>query len=64
MAMTTTIRRLELTDILLETDAPYIGRNPWAMRPVCQVVGNIKILPADLIAARTTINAERFFQWS
>lgn len=63
------VREMELRDIVLETDCPYLTpaphrgeRNESAyVRYVCEKVAEIKGLTPEEVAAQTTDNAERLF---
>ena len=64
-----TVREMELDDIVLETDCPYLTpaphrgeRNESAyVRFVCEKVAELKGLPPGEVAAATTANAKRIF---
>ena len=64
-----TVREMELRDIVLETDCPYLTpvphrgrRNESAyVRYVCDKVAEIKGLDPEEVAAATTANARRMF---
>lgn len=64
-----TVREMELDDIVLETDCPYLTpaphrgeRNESAyVRFVCEKVAELKGLTPGEVAAATTANAERIF---
>lgn len=63
------VRQMELRDIVLETDCPYLTpvphrgeRNESAyVRYVCNTVAALKGVPPEEVAAATTENAERLF---
>lgn len=63
------VRQMDLEDIVLETDCPYLTpvphrgqRNESAyVRYVCNKVSQIKGLTPEAVAAATTANAERLF---
>lgn len=63
------VRQMELRDIVLETDCPYLTpvphrgeRNESAyVRYICERVAELKELPRETVAAATTDNAERLF---
>lgn len=64
-----TVRAMELDDLVLETDAPYLtpaphrGRRnePAYVRYVCEKVAALKGLSPEEVAAATTRNAARLF---
>lgn len=64
-----TVLKMELRDLVLETDCPYLTpvphrgeRNESAyVHYVCETVARIKGLTPDEVAAATTANAERMF---
>lgn len=63
------VRQMELEDIVLETDSPYLTpaphrgrRNESAfVRYVCEKVAELKGLAPEAVARATTANAERLF---
>ena len=63
------VRRMELTDLVLETDCPYLTpvphrgqRNESAyVQLVCEQVAELKGLPSETVAAATTANACALF---
>ena len=63
------VREMELQDLLLETDCPYLTpaphrgqRNESAyVRYVCEKVAELKGISAEEVARITTANAERMF---
>ena len=63
------VREMDLCDIVLETDCPYLtpvphrgGRNESAyVRFVCEKVAELKGLTPEEVATATTANAERIF---
>ena len=63
------VREMELGDLVLETDCPYLTpvphrgeRNESAyVRYVCAKVAELKGLAPEAVAAATTANAERMF---
>ena len=64
-----TVREMELRDLMLETDCPYLTPAPhrgernesaW-VRYVCEKVAQIKGLTPEEVAEATTANAERMF---
>ena len=65
-----TVREMELGDLVLETDCPYLTPVPHRgernessyVRYVCAKVAELKGLTAEEVAAATTANAERMFR--
>lgn len=68
-ALAEVVRRMELADIVLETDCPYLTpaphrgkRNePAYVRYVCEKVAELHQTTPDAVAALTTANARRMF---
>lgn len=68
-ALAEVVRGMELRDIVLETDCPYLtpaphrGRRnePAYVRYICEKVAQIKDLTPEEVAEAATANAERFF---
>lgn len=68
-ALAETVRRMELDDLLLETDCPYLTPAPHRgernesgyIRYICEKIAELKGLSADEVAAATTRNALRMF---
>lgn len=64
-----TVRRMELQDLVLETDCPYLTpvphrgeRNePAHVHFVCAKIAELKAVPYETVAAATTANARRMF---
>jgi len=65
-------KALPLSKILIETDSPYLAPQPWRgkrnepayVAEVAKVLGNVRDLGAEEIAAATTENFRRFFRLS
>ena len=63
------VREMQLRDIVLETDCPYLTPAPYRgqrnesayVRYVCDKVAEIKGLDPEEVAAATTANARRMF---
>ena len=63
------IEELDLNNIVLETDAPYLAPVPFRgkrnepsyLRYVAEKISTIKNIPMDEVAAITTANAEKLF---
>ncbi len=55
------INTVPLDRLLVESDSPYVGRTPDVVREAVQYISEIKGIPADEVAAKTTENAMRFF---
>lgn len=68
-ALAETVRRMELSDLVLETDCPYLTpvphrgeRNESGYIPyICEKIAQLKEIPAEEVARQTTHNAERMF---
>ena len=68
-ALAETVRRMELSDLVLETDCPYLTpaphrgeRNESGYIPyICEKIAQLKGIPADEVARQTTRSAERMF---
>mgnify|MGYP001110407812 CR=1 FL=1 len=64
------VREMELRDIVLETDCPYLTPSPHRgernesayVRYVCEKVAELKGLTPAEVAAATTENAKRIFK--
>ena len=62
-------KALPLENILIETDAPYLAPQPWRgkrnepayVAEVARVLGSVRNLPPDEMAAATAENFRRFF---
>lgn len=71
VALQETIASLELTNLLVETDAPFLTpvphrgeRNePALVRYVLEKIAEILHLPDTTVASETTANASRIFHW-
>jgi TatD DNase family protein len=65
-------KALPLSNILIETDSPYLAPQPWRgkrnepayVAEVAKVLGNVRDLGAEEIARATTENFRRFFRLS
>ena len=63
------VREMQLRDIVLETDCPYLTPAPYRgqrnesayVRLVCDKIAELKGLAAETVAAATTANAEALF---
>jgi len=51
---------LELGQILLESDAPYLG-SPWSIGAVASYIGRVKNTPTDVVANATTRNVHQLY---
>src|SRR4030095_5361282 len=66
----TLIKQIDLTHVVLETDAPYLAPVPFRgkrnecsyIRYIAQKLSEIKQMPIDEIAEITTANAEKLFR--
>lgn len=64
------VAQMELADIVLETDAPYLPPVPWRgkrceswmMRSTCEKIAALHALPAEEVDRVTTLNARRLFK--
>lgn len=64
------VKEIDLQHLVLETDAPYLAPVPFRgkrnessyLKYIVQKLAEIKSLPPDEIAAKTTANAERVFR--
>lgn len=69
-ALATVVQEMELEDLVLETDCPYLTpsphrgeRNESSYVPfICDKVAELKGLPAEEVAATTTATARRIFK--
>lgn len=65
-------REVPLERLLLETDSPYLSPQPWRGRrnepshvsAVATTVAELRGLPVEEVASRTTENAVRLFAWN
>lgn len=55
------VKDTPLNRIMLETDAPYISKEPSDVVNIAKTVAEIKSVPLDEVVRITTENAERFF---
>ncbi len=55
------INTVPLDRLLVESDSPFVGRTPDAIREAIDYIAEVKGIPADEVAAKTTENAMRFF---
>ncbi len=63
------VQQMELTDIVLETDCPWLTPTPFRGQRnepsyipyICQKVAELKNLPIEEVARQTTRNAERMY---
>jgi TatD DNase family protein len=65
------VAEIPLSSLLVETDAPFLTPHPYRgrrnepayVRFVAEKIASIKNLPLDEVAAQTTANARRLFDW-
>lgn len=55
------INTVPLDRLLVESDSPFVGRTPDAIREAVDYIAEVKGVPKDEVAAKTTENAMRFF---
>ena len=63
-ALRATVSQLGLEELLLESDAPLMARNPYELHPVCRAVGAWKNVPASLVAEQCRLNSHRLFRFT
>ncbi len=52
-----------LERLLVETDAPYVGRTPENVKEVVEYIAEVKGLPIERVAKATADNARAFFRF-
>ncbi len=57
------INSVPLDRLLVESDSPYVGRTPEAVRDAVRYISEVKGLDFDEVAAKTAENAARFFNF-
>jgi len=57
----TIIKSLSLDCMVVETDAPYVGRTPEAVREAIDYICEVKNLDFDIVAEKTAQNSMKFF---
>ncbi len=55
------VKDIPLNRIMLETDSPYISKEPSDVAIIAKTVADIKNVPIEEVIRITTANAERFF---
>ncbi|MBN2087646.1 TatD family hydrolase [Candidatus Peregrinibacteria bacterium] len=55
------LRDIPLDRVMLETDSPYISKEPSDVASIAKTVADIKDVPVEEVTRITTANAERFF---
>lgn len=55
------INTVPLDRLLVESDSPFVGRTPDSIREAVEYIAEVKGIPAEEVAAKTTENAMRFF---
>ncbi|MEM3422452.1 MAG: TatD family hydrolase [Candidatus Bilamarchaeaceae archaeon] len=58
------IKKTPLENIVVETDAPYVGRTPDDVKDAISYVAEVKNLDFDVVAEQTAKNAQKFFNFS
>jgi TatD DNase family protein len=56
------VRDLPLEKLVVESDAPYIGKEPSAAMESIKMIAEIKELPEDAVRRQTLLNTEEFFR--
>jgi len=59
----TVIKEIPLENLVVETDAPYVGRTPDAVKESVEYIAEIKELDFNIVAEQTTKNAKKFFNF-
>jgi len=57
------IKELALENLLVETDAPYVGRTPDDVKKAIEYIAEVKGLDFNIVAEQTTKNAKEFFRF-
>lgn len=57
------IEQTPIENIVVETDAPYVGRTPDAVKDAIKYVAEIKQMDFEEVAEQTAKNAKRFFSF-
>lgn len=57
----TIINSLSVEHMVVETDAPYVGRTPEAVRESIEYICDVKGMDFDSVARQTAVNAMRLF---
>jgi TatD DNase family protein len=55
------INTVPLDRLLVESDSPFVGRTPDAIREAVDYIAEVKGIPKEEVASKTTENAMRFF---
>lgn len=55
------INTVPLDRLLVESDSPYVGRTPDVVREAVSYIAEVKGIPAEDVAEKTTENAMQFF---
>jgi len=58
------INSVPIDRLLVESDSPYVGRTPEAVRDAVAYISEVKGLDFEEVAAKTSENAARFFGFS
>jgi len=59
----TAIKEIPLENLVVETDAPYVGRTPDAVKESVGYIAEVKELDFNIVAEQTTKNAKKFFNF-
>ncbi len=57
----TIIKSLDIEHMVVETDAPYVGKTPESVKEAVDYICEVKSLDFDTVAKATSANAMRFF---
>lgn len=57
------IKVTPLENLVVETDAPYVGRTPDDVRSAIEYIAEVKNLDFDVVAEQTSKNAKKFFNF-
>jgi len=58
------ISKTPLENLVVETDAPYVGRTPDAVKEAIDYIAEVKKLDFDVVAKQTAKNALDFFRFN
>jgi len=56
------IREIPLDRLLVESDAPYVGRTPDSIKDAVKYIAEVKGIDENAVALKTTENAKNFFK--
>lgn len=57
------IKNIPLENLLVETDAPYVGRTPEDVRSAIEYIAEVKNIDFNIVAKQTAKNAQKFFNF-